>query len=113
MPSGTRAMPRRNRRQWQATTTEACRRDGAGHAAAGERITWRLGNNPAAHNQAIHTETATMNTASSAKQIECDLLVIGSGAGGLSTAITARKHGLDVVVIEKEEYFGGTTAFSG
>jgi succinate dehydrogenase/fumarate reductase flavoprotein subunit len=54
-----------------------------------------------------------MNTASSAKQIECDLLVIGSGAGGLSTAITARKHGLDVVVIEKEEYFGGTTAFSG
>jgi succinate dehydrogenase/fumarate reductase flavoprotein subunit len=41
------------------------------------------------------------------------VLVIGSGAGGLSTAITARKHGLDVVVIEKEAYFGGTTAFSG
>jgi succinate dehydrogenase/fumarate reductase flavoprotein subunit len=43
----------------------------------------------------------------------CDVLVIGSGAGGLSTAITARKHGLDVVVIEKEGHFGGTTAFSG
>ncbi|ACC73134.1 FAD-dependent oxidoreductase [Paraburkholderia phymatum] len=43
----------------------------------------------------------------------CDVLVIGSGAGGLSTAITARKYGLDVVVIEKEAYFGGTTAFSG
>ncbi|WP_157269039.1 FAD-dependent oxidoreductase [Azohydromonas aeria] len=43
----------------------------------------------------------------------CDLLVIGSGAGGLSTAITARKHGLDVVVIEKDSVFGGTTAFSG
>jgi succinate dehydrogenase/fumarate reductase flavoprotein subunit len=44
---------------------------------------------------------------------ECDVLVIGSGAGGLSTAITARKKGLDVIVIEKEPYFGGTTALSG
>lgn len=43
----------------------------------------------------------------------CDVLVIGSGAGGLSTAITARKAGLDVLVIEKAECFGGTTAFSG
>lgn len=45
--------------------------------------------------------------------LTCDVLVIGSGAGGLSTAITARKQGLDVVVIEKEPFFGGTTAFSG
>lgn len=45
--------------------------------------------------------------------ITCDLLVVGSGAGGLSTAIAAKKHGLDVVVIEKEPFFGGTTAYSG
>jgi flavin-dependent dehydrogenase len=31
----------------------------------------------------------------------CDALVIGSGAGGLGAAITAKKHGLDVLVIEK------------
>jgi len=43
----------------------------------------------------------------------CDVLVIGSGAGGLSTAILAAKHGLDVIVVEKEPVFGGTTAFSG
>lgn len=43
----------------------------------------------------------------------CDVLVIGSGAGGLSTAITAKKAGLDVLVIEKADCFGGTTAFSG
>src|SRR5690606_21082060 len=43
----------------------------------------------------------------------CDVLVIGSGAGGLSTAITAKKAGLDVIVIEKADCFGGTTAFSG
>jgi succinate dehydrogenase/fumarate reductase flavoprotein subunit len=44
---------------------------------------------------------------------ECDLLVVGAGAGGLSTAIVAKKNGLNVVVIEKEPFFGGTTAFSG
>jgi succinate dehydrogenase/fumarate reductase flavoprotein subunit len=54
-----------------------------------------------------------MSKVSTPSEIECDLLVIGSGAGGLSTAITARKAGLDVVVIEKEACFGGTTAFSG
>ncbi len=45
--------------------------------------------------------------------IECDLVVVGSGAAGLATAITARKRGLDVVVLEKEPVFGGTTALSG
>jgi len=43
----------------------------------------------------------------------CDVLVIGSGAGGLATAIVAAKHGLDVLVIEKEPLIGGTTAISG
>ncbi|MCX8998212.1 FAD-dependent oxidoreductase [Rhizobiaceae bacterium BDR2-2] len=43
----------------------------------------------------------------------CDVLVIGSGAGGLATAITAKKYGLSVIVVEKEPVFGGTTAFSG
>jgi len=47
------------------------------------------------------------------KRLECDVLVAGSGAGGLSTAVTARKGGLDVLVVEKEAVFGGTTAFSG
>lgn len=44
---------------------------------------------------------------------ECDLIVVGSGAAGLATAITARKRGLDVIVLEKEPVFGGTTALSG
>lgn len=43
----------------------------------------------------------------------CDLLVVGSGAGGLCAAVTAAHLGLDVVVVEKEPVFGGTTAWSG
>jgi len=47
------------------------------------------------------------------QDFECDLVVIGSGAAGLATAVTARKRGLEVVVLEKEPVFGGTTALSG
>lgn len=46
-------------------------------------------------------------------RVECDLLVVGSGAGGLSAAVTAAWHGLRVVVAEKEPVLGGTTAWSG
>ena len=41
------------------------------------------------------------------------MLVAGSGAGGLAAAITARRHGLEVIVAEKEPLFGGTTSRSG
>ncbi len=43
---------------------------------------------------------------------ECDVLVAGSGAGGFAAAITAAHHGLDVLMVEKEPEFGGTTAYS-
>ncbi|MCA1373717.1 MULTISPECIES: FAD-dependent oxidoreductase [unclassified Bradyrhizobium] len=44
---------------------------------------------------------------------ECDVLVAGSGCSGMSAAITARYRGLDVLIVEKEQRFGGTTARSG
>ncbi|MFW5329116.1 FAD-dependent oxidoreductase [Hydrogenophaga sp. ZJX-1] len=50
---------------------------------------------------------------SSAPSQHCDVLVIGSGAGGLSAAVTAAKLGLKVIVAEKDPQFGGTTAWSG
>lgn len=42
-----------------------------------------------------------------------DVVVVGSGAGGLATAVTAARLGLHVLVVEKEALFGGTTARSG
>ena len=45
--------------------------------------------------------------------LQCDLLVVGSGASGLAAAVTAAWHGLKVVVVEKEAVFGGATAWSG
>lgn len=44
---------------------------------------------------------------------ECDLIVVGSGAAGLSAATTAAFLGLDVVVVEKCAQIGGTSAWSG
>lgn len=44
---------------------------------------------------------------------EVDYLVAGSGAAGLSAAITAAKNGLDTLLIESRDKWGGTTAKSG
>ncbi|MDB5425241.1 MAG: fumarate reductase, partial [Phenylobacterium sp.] len=45
--------------------------------------------------------------------IEKDVVVVGSGGAGMTAAIVAAGLGLDVLLIEKTPYFGGTTALSG
>lgn len=42
-----------------------------------------------------------------------DVLVIGSGGGGMTAALAADAFGLDTLVIEKSPQFGGSTALSG
>ncbi|AZI35728.1 3-ketosteroid delta(1)-dehydrogenase [Caenibius tardaugens NBRC 16725] len=43
----------------------------------------------------------------------CDVLVVGSGAGGMVAAYTAAREGLDVIQVEATDQFGGMTAYSG
>lgn len=42
-----------------------------------------------------------------------DLIVVGSGAGGMTAAVTAADQGLKVLVVEKADQYGGTSALSG
>ncbi|MCT7662200.1 FAD-binding protein [Mycobacterium deserti] len=42
-----------------------------------------------------------------------DVLVVGSGGGGMTAALTADASGLDTLVVEKSAHFGGSTALSG
>src|SRR5947209_4168314 len=44
---------------------------------------------------------------------EADIVVIGSGASGLSAAIVAREAGNSVIVVEAESHFGGHAMVSG
>ena len=44
---------------------------------------------------------------------ETDVVVVGSGAAGLTTAWTAARNGLDVLILEKTEVYGGNSALSG
>ncbi len=48
-----------------------------------------------------------------AGEMNVDVLVVGTGASGMSTAVTAASQGLKVLVVEKAPVYGGTTARSG
>ena len=45
--------------------------------------------------------------------VETDVLVVGTGGAGLTAALAANAAGADVLVIEKTDLVGGTTAVSG
>jgi succinate dehydrogenase/fumarate reductase flavoprotein subunit len=45
--------------------------------------------------------------------LHTDFLVVGSGAAGMTAALTARAASLDTLVVEKTEVIGGSTAISG
>ena len=46
-------------------------------------------------------------------EADYDVVVVGTGASGMSAAVTAAYEGLKVLVVEKAPVYGGTTARSG
>jgi 3-oxosteroid 1-dehydrogenase len=54
-----------------------------------------------------------MTSATDSFDMTVDVLVIGSGGGGMTAALTAQAKGLDTLVVEKSSQFGGSTALSG
>jgi 3-oxosteroid 1-dehydrogenase len=44
---------------------------------------------------------------------ETDILIIGSGGGGMTAALVAHDAGLRTLIVEKTPYYGGSTARSG
>jgi 3-oxosteroid 1-dehydrogenase len=54
-----------------------------------------------------------MSTSNQQWDQEYDVVVVGSGGGGMTAALAARQHGFDTVVVEKSDKYGGTSAVSG
>lgn len=54
-----------------------------------------------------------MTTAADGFDHVVDVLVVGSGGGGMTAALAAQAAGLDALVVEKSSSFGGSTALSG
>ena len=54
-----------------------------------------------------------MTTRMEGEEHATDLIVVGSGAAGLTAALTAAVAGLSVTIVEKTAKLGGTSAMSG
>lgn len=61
---------------------------------------------------AISAFKTTQEKIGGSEELETQVLVIGMGGGGTYTALRAAENGADVLVIEKQGRYGGTTALT-
>ena len=61
---------------------------------------------------AIDTFKIAQEKVGGSEELETQVLVIGMGGGGTYTALRAAENGADVLVIEKQGRYGGTTALT-
>src|SRR5436190_11905266 len=62
--------------------------------------------------RAGRTEAKTMFTSIDAISERYDIIVVGSGAAGMAAALFAAIEGSKVLMVERSEYVGGTSALS-
>lgn len=92
-------------KNWTAAWRPACRADASTvESRAGDEIDCPVESRSPTTSEEV-TAIANWDHAT-------DFLVVGSGAG-LAGAVAAKLAGLDVLVIEKSEYVGGSTGMSG
>lgn len=72
-----------------------------GLAAAGASVVGGASAQPLARREVTQWDATT------------DVVVVGSGAGGVSAAIEARRHGAQALVLEKFQVLGGSSSLSG
>lgn len=69
------------------------------------------------NNEENNVSSITISTGESAPEydeiIETDILVLGGGGAGLTSALTASENGKNVILAEKLGYLGGATLLSG
>lgn len=58
------------------------------------------------------TESTGLRSAPTRLDKEYDLVVLGAGVGGLTAALVSAIEGMSILLIEKSDQVGGTTAFS-
>src|SRR5262249_53266530 len=56
--------------------------------------------------------TATASASRDTAPVEVDVLVVGAGAGGMTAALVSALESLDVLLCEKSDRVGGTSATS-
>ena len=67
-----------------------------------------------AENTVIFSAPADAVDAAQEEEIDCNLVIVGAGAAGLSAALSAHENGVeDILVIEKMPAIGGATATAG
>ncbi len=59
------------------------------------------------------TTAAPANTAVPLEEFQPDVIVVGAGITGITAALTAADGGSRVLIIEQNDYFGGSTMYSG